>query len=294
MMRTSAILALAALLATPAFAQDHSGHGSHGDPAPADPHAGHRMPAASGVGEAPAPEPPSDHAADALHDPVAMERARRAMRRESGGMGFSMVTLDLAEIQVRDGRDAYRFEGAVWTGGDIDRAKLKAKVEGDLGSAPEHVELQALWSRAIDPWWNLNAGVRYDVSPDPSRAYAVLGVEGVAPWWFHVEGAAFVSTKGDVHLRVEGSYDQRITQRLILQPRIEANAALQQVPELGIGGGLSDIELGLRLRYEVVPEFAPYVGVQYARKLGDTARFARAAGEGVGGPGFVAGVRLWF
>ena len=287
MMRSSGLLALA-LLAAPAFAQDHRA------PATSDPHAGHRMSAPSDTGDAPAPAPPADHAADALHDPAGMERARRAMRREGGGMGFSMVTLDLAELQVREGRDGYRFEGAAWIGGDIDRAKLKAKAEGEFGGAPDHVEVQALWSRAIDPWWNLNAGVRYDVNPEPSRAYAVLGVEGVAPWWFHVEGAAFVSAKGDVHLRAEGSYDQRITQRLILQPRIEANVALQDVPELGIGGGLSDIELGLRLRYEIVPEFAPYVGVEYARKLGGTARFARAAGEGVGRTSFVAGVRLWF
>ena len=94
--------------------------------------------------------------------------------------------------------------------------------------------------------------------------------------------------------RLEGYYDQRITQRLILQPRVEANFALQDVRESGIGSGLSDLELGLRLRYEVVKEFAPYVGVEWARKVGDTARFARAAGEDDNVTNFVAGIRFWF
>jgi copper resistance protein B len=94
--------------------------------------------------------------------------------------------------------------------------------------------------------------------------------------------------------RLEGYYDQRITQKLILQPRAELNFALQDVPETGVGSGLSDVELGLRLRYEIVKEFAPYLGVEWARKLGDTARFARAAGEDPGGVSFVMGVRTWF
>ncbi|MBL8651235.1 MAG: copper resistance protein B [Sphingopyxis sp.] len=133
-----------------------------------------------------------------------------------------------------------------------------------------------------------------DIAPNPSRTYAAIGIEGVAPYWLRLEGSAFVSTKGDVHLRAEGSHDHRIIQRLIVQPRFEASPAAQDVPELGIGAGLSDVELGLRFRHEIVPEFAPYVGVEHARKIGDTARFARTMGEGVGGTSFVAGVRLWF
>ncbi len=307
MMRTLLLLPLLAL-ASPAVAQDHSGHVMPAAPA-ADPHAGHRMPeeapapdphvghpmpAEASVGNAPAPTPPADHAADAVYDRAAMQRARDILIHENGGMSFSKIALDLAEIQVRDGREGYRWEGEAWFGGDVDRLKLKYEGEGDFGGGLDHAEVQARYARAIDPWWDVSAGVRYDITPNPSRTYAAIGIEGVAPYWFHLEGTAFVSNKGDVHLRAEGSYDQRITQRLILQPRFEANVAAQDVPELGIGGGLSDIELGLRLRYEIVPEFAPYVGVEYGRKIGDTARFARAAGEGVGGTSFVAGVRLWF
>jgi copper resistance protein B len=136
--------------------------------------------------------------------------------------------------------------------------------------------------------------VRYDFKPNPSRTYATLGFEGLAPYWFDVEGAVFLSDKGDILGRLEGSYDQRITQRLILQPRVEFNLAAQDIPENGIGSGLSDVELGLRLRYEFKREFAPYVGVSYDRKLGDSARFARSDGEDVGGVSLALGVRTWF
>ena len=148
--------------------------------------------------------------------------------------------------------------------------------------------------RAISPYFNLEVGVRYDVSPDPSRGYAVIGVEGIAPYWFDVGAQLFLSDKGDILARFEGSYDQRITQKLILQPRGELNFAAQDVPANGIGSGLSDLELGLRLRYEIEREFAPYIGVEWAKKVGDSARFARAAGEDDDVVNFVAGIRFWF
>lgn len=136
--------------------------------------------------------------------------------------------------------------------------------------------------------------MRQDLGHGPDRTYATLGFEGLAPYWFEVDGALFLSNKGDVSGRIEGYYDQRITQKLILQPMAELNLAVQDVPENGIGSGLSDMELGLRLRYEIVREFAPYVGVEWTRKFGDTARFARAAGEGASGVSFAMGVRAWF
>ena len=151
-----------------------------------------------------------------------------------------------------------------------------------------------LYGRAIAPYFNLEAGVRYDIKPDPSRGYAVVGIEGIAPYWFDVGAQLFLSDKGDVLARVEGSYDQRITQSIILQPRAELNFAAQDIPANDIGSGLSDVELGLRLRYEISREFAPYIGVEWAKKLGDTARFARVAGEDADMVNFVAGIRFWF
>jgi copper resistance protein B len=268
-------------------------------PAPSDPHAGHdmsAMPEVSGteIGNAPAPAPPEDHAADSLFDPAEMARSRDTLRREHGAFSGSMILFDLAEYQARKGGDGYRWEGEAWFGGDIDKFLVKSEGEGTFGQPLEDAEVQALYSRAIAPYWNAHVGVRHDFRPDPSRTYAVVGIEGVAPYWFHLSGQLFLSDKGDVRARAEGSYDQRLTQNLILSPRVELNLSAQDMPAIGVGSGLTDAELGLRLRYEVKREFAPYIGVEWSRKFGDTARYARAAGEDASVVNFVAGIRFWF
>ncbi len=154
--------------------------------------------------------------------------------------------------------------------------------------------MQALYSRAIGPYTDVQAGIRYDFKPDPSRVYATIGLETLAPGFFDVEGALFLSNKGDLLGRLEGYYDQRITQRLILQPRVEFNLSAQDVPEMRLGSGVTNAELGLRLRYEIKREFAPYIGISYDRRFGDTARFARADGESVKSTSLVLGIRTWF
>ncbi|HEX2763903.1 MAG TPA: copper resistance protein B [Allosphingosinicella sp.] len=223
-----------------------------------------------------------------------MANARRGLRAEHGSIETYKVMIDQLETRVRKGRDGYFVNGEAWYGSDINKIWVKTEIEGDFGHHPEQAEVQALYSRAIDPWWNLQAGVRYDLRPDPERAYFVVGVEGLAPYWFEIDAAAFVSNKGDVSARFEGEYDLRLTQKLILQPRIEFDLALQDVPEIGVGSGLSSGEAGLRLRYEIVPEFAPYVGVAYERAFGNTADFRQAAGEKAGGWNLLIGVRTWF
>jgi len=204
------------------------------------------------------------------------------------------VLIDQFETRIQSGRDGYAWDAQAWYGGAINRLWIKTEGEGTFGGGIEAAEVQALWSRAIDPWFNVQAGVRYDFRPEPERGYLVLGIQGLAPYWFEVDGAFFLSQKGDLSARFEGEYDQRITQQLILQPRVDLDFSLQDVPELRIGSGLSSAEAGLRLRYEFVPEFAPYVGVHYGRAFGDTARLRRAAGEDVGGWSFLVGVRTWF
>ena len=257
-----------------------AGHGSGGTALP--------------PGNAPAPAAPEPTYADRIWGPDAMVGARGALRSEHGGGTFSQIMFNLAELQVREGRDGYRWDGEGWFGGDIDRLVIKSEGSGSFGEGPDDAEVQALYSRAIGPYFNLQAGLRHDITPNPSRTYATVGFEGLAPYWFEVEGALFLSDKGDVLGRLEGYYDQRMTQRLILQPRAELNLAAQDVPENGIGAGLSDIELGLRLRYEIAREFAPYVGVSWDRKLGDTAEFARASGEDPSSTSIVLGIRAWF
>lgn len=275
-----------------AEADAHANHAAPIKPA-ADPHAGHTS-AAKAVTPADAPPPPGDHAADRIFGAEAMAAARAALHHEHGAHVFSRVMIDTLEYVALRGEDGMRWQGEAWFGGDINRAVLKTEGEGEIGGPAHHAEVQALYSRAIGPYFDLQAGLRHDIRPRPSRTYAVLGLEGLAPYWFEVGAAIFVSDKGDLLARAEASYEQLITQRVILEPRAEFNFAAQSMPVQGIGSGLSDLELGLRLRYEIRREFAPYVGITYGRKIGASADLARAAGEDVGETGMVVGIRAWF
>ena len=245
------------------------------------------------AGNQPAPAPPTDHAADRDFSPAAMAAARAELHREHGGEGYALVMANLLEYQARDG-GAYRWDGEASFGGDINRLYLKTEGEGSGRGGVEAAEVQALYSRAISPYFNLQAGVRQDIDPTPTRSYATFGVEGLAPYWFEVSGAVFVSPQGEALARLEGYYDQRLTQRLILQPRVELNFAARNSRETGIGSGVSNAELGLRLRYEITRQFAPYIGVSFDRKLGNTAAYARARGVDPGGTSLVLGTRTWF
>lgn len=278
----------------------HQGHDTGATQPATDPHAGHDM-SATETAPPPVGPPPQEafsgpaHAADTVYDPAAMGAARGSMRAEHGDGTRGRFTIDQLEYVIRNGRDGYAWEDAqFWYGGDLNRLWIKSEGEGTFGEGVESAEVQALWSRAVSPYWDVQAGLRQDLGHGPDRTHLVLGVQGLAPYWFEVDAAAFLSDHGDITARTEVEYDQRITQRLILQPRVEANFSLRDVPELRLGSGITSAEAGIRLRYEFVPEFAPYVGVQYERAFGDTADFRRGAGEDVGGWSFVLGVRAWF
>lgn len=247
-----------------------------------------------GVGNAPPPPAPRVGAADAIFGADAMAAARAQLYAEHGGGSVSKIMLDQAEIRAGGGEETYVWDAEAWFGGDIDKLVVKSEGEGEFGGPFEGGEAQALWGRAIGPYFDFQAGIRQDFGPGASPTHAVIGFEGLAPYWFDIEGAVFVSHKGDATGRFEASYDQRITQSLILQPWAELNFAAQDVVERGVGAGLSSVELGLRLRYEIERELAPYVGFVWERKVGKTARFARADGEDPSRPAFVAGVRFWF
>jgi copper resistance protein B len=252
------------------------------------------------TGEPPITLPPAaalsgpEHAADAIFGTGPMVSARETMRREHGDMPVFKVLFDRIEARLREGSDGYLVDGQAWYGGDIDKFWLKTELEGEFGQGLEEAEVQALWSHAIDPWFDLQAGIRYDARTGSDRAHLVLGVQGLAPYWWEVEAALFVSREGDITARAEAEHDVRITQKLILQPRAEIDFSFQDVPDLALGSGITNAALGARLRYQFNPLFAPYIGLEYDRALGDTARFARAAGESAGGWNFVLGVRTWF
>ena len=235
------------------------------------------------------------HAADAIWGADAMAPSREHLARENGGMRTGMVLIERLEARIptEGGEDGYLWDAQAFYGGDINRLVIKTEGEGAFGGELEDAEIQALYSRAIGPFFDLQAGVRFDPQPD-TRSHLVVGVQGLAPYMFHVDSALFLSDRGDLTARIEGEYDQRITQKLILQPRIEAEFAAQDIPERGIGAGITKIEPGLRLRYEIEREFAPYVGIEYEAKLGETADIARAAGEDAASFKLLIGLRAWF
>lgn len=282
-------------------ADPHAGHDMNQmPPQPADLHAGHDMGSQSEPESQPARPTPERaksgpaHAADAVYGASEMAAAREQLRAESGGMSTYKFLADRLEYRAGDGKDGYIWDVQAWYGGDIDKLWLKSEGEGLFDEKPDGVEAQALWSHAIGPFFDLQAGVRYDFRPDPERAHLVLGVHGLAPYWFEIDAAAFVSDQGHFTARVEAEYDQRITQKLIMQPRIEANLSAQDVPELGIGAGLTTVEAGIRLRYQFAPEFAPYAGIEWERKIGGTADFAKLMEEDVNTSRLVVGFRAWF
>lgn len=279
----------------------------------ADPHAAHGMAATNGMdgmqgmtgasasqAEPPNPAPPAAalagpaHAADLVFGQGDMAEARHELRVENGDLRAYRVLLDRFETQFQKGRDGYRWDVQAWYGGDVDKLWIKTEGNGSYRGQLATGEVQALWSRAVTPWFDLQAGVRQDFGPNPRRTHAVLGVQGLAPYSYNTEAALFLSNKGELTARLNADYDLLLTQRLILQPRAEVDLSAQNIPELGIGSGLSTVEVGLRLRYEFVPEFAPYVGIEYERSVGNTATYARANGESAATFRYLVGLRSWF
>lgn len=237
----------------------------------------------------------AQHPADDHYDPTAMAKARAALKSGHGSQINTLVMVERLEYHSNDGDPLAVWEAQGWVGGDA--RKLWFKTEGEYEADHERfeeAEVQALYSQAITPFWDLQAGARHDIKPEPSRTYAVVGAQGVAPYWFEIDGQLFLSDEGDLSARLEAEYEFRLTQRLMLQPRIELNGAFSDDEELGVGSGLSTFEAGLRLRYEILREFAPYVGVSWNRAFGKTEDFIRAEGEDSDQVSWVAGIRFWF
>ncbi|WP_430387049.1 copper resistance protein B [Blastomonas fulva] len=322
-----ASLALLALT-TPVRAQDHAAHAAEPDP-----HAGHVMPAAEAAPGAPAsmdhgtvdhgtmdhsamdhtsgdeappspgpgmetPPPPQagsgpPRAADAIWGADAMRASRLDLQQTHGDYNLFWFQADRAEMQVRDGADGYLWDLQGFYGGTTHKFWFKSEGEGSFGEAIEDLEIQALYSRAVAPFFDLQAGVRQDLA-GPDTTHAVVGIQGLVPYMFEVDAALFLSHRGDLTARLEAELDQRITQSILIQPRAELNLSAQDVSQLGIGAGIDSFEVGVRLRYEIVREIAPYIGVEQTWRAGRSADFARARGEDPSVTNFVAGIRLWF
>lgn len=206
---------------------------------------------------------------------------------------LSKVLIDQFEVRDADENNPLVLDGQGWIGKDLQKLWFKAELER-VDSETEEAELQALYSQAITPFWDFQVGIRQDFQPTPSRSWAVIGFQGLAPYFFEIDTALFIGESGRTAFRLEAEYEMLFTQRLILTPEIEANFYGQNDADLGIGSGLSDIEAGLRLRYEIRREFAPYIGVNWNKSIGGTADFARSAGEETDDVQWVIGVRAWF
>jgi copper resistance protein B len=202
--------------------------------------------------------------------------------------------VDRSEFQLGQGNDRYLWDTQGWIGTDYNKFWFKAEGEGEFNGGIEGAEVQGLYSHTLTSFFDIQAGIRQDMGPGPSPTYAVLGFQGLAPYVFELDSALYLSDDGDLTARVEAEYDLLFTQRLIGQPRMELNFAAQNVNKLGIGSGLSTIEMGFRLRYEIQREIAPYIGVAWQQALGDTADYRRLAGNSASSTSFVAGIRLWF
>lgn len=247
---------------------------------------GHAMP--------PAPTEP--------HEPIpALTEADRAAAFPPLHGGHTVHDNTIQSFMLLDRFEAWRaapgtgllWEGTGWIGTDLNRLWLRSGGE-QVGGRLEDADVEALYGRAITPWWDLVAGIRHDFKPGASQDFAAVGVQGLAPYQFEAQATGYVGPSGQTAARFELAYDTLLTNRLILQPLIEANLYGQSDARRGLGSGLSTVEAGLRLRYEIRREFAPYLGVVHARAFGDTADFLRAEGQAVDDTRWVLGLRLWF
>ncbi len=291
-----------ALLAAPAMAQ-HEHHQPSPAPAPAPEAQDHSTMDHSAMDHgqhepavAPAPPPEAGSgpptAADSIWGADAMQASREALAREHGATPVFWLQADRLEYRAGKGHDEYLWDVQGYYGGDTDKFWFKSEGEGGLGGRIDDAEVQGLWSHAMTPWFDFQAGLRQDLA-GPSRTHAVVGIQGLAPYFFEVDAAAFLSTKGELTARIEAELDQRVTQRLILQPRAELTLSAQDIPELGVGAGFDRFSLGLRIRYEVTPQFAPYVGIEQQWALGKSGDFAREEGERRSSTRLLVGLRFW-
>jgi len=206
--------------------------------------------------------------------------------------GIQSFTL-FDRLETSGAGNSMAWNGRAWIGGDTNRIWLRSegsRVDGQIESA----DLEVLAGHSVAPWWDVVAGIRHDFHPGPAQDFVAIGMQGVAPYKIAVDATAYVGQGGQTAARLDLEYDSLLTHRLILQPHLEVNVYGQDDPDRGIGAGLSSVDAGLRLRYEITRRFAPYVGITHGRTFGRTARLRLDAGEDSRDTRIVAGVRIWF
>lgn len=278
------LLCILMCFALPAFAQ-HEGHDMS------------QMPQAESTTDKPRPSPTPT----SLPPPTAEERA--AAFPDLHGMDMrdhmdddpliGMLQFDQLEWQNDGDKEGLGWNLRGWLGHVDNRLWLRSEGERRDGHT-EHGDVELLWGHATGPWWDTMLGLRHDFGEGRPRDWAAFGVQGLAPYKFEVAATAYIGESGRLAARAEAEYELLLTNRLILQPKLEANLYSRDDPENGIGQGLSDAAFGLRLRYEFRREFAPYIGYVWSRRFGETADIAEAAGSDRSEGQWVAGLRFWF
>lgn len=212
---------------------------------------------------------------------------------------FALVLFDVFEFRPHEGDGDYVWDIDGWFGGDYNR--LWFKTEGGANAAFKtdyDIDAQLLYGRFVAKYYDFQVGGRVQTKTvdkrNVTRGFAVIGIEGLVPYNYEAESALFISQAGDVSARLTLTKDLLLTQRLILQARFEADAAIQEVERFTVGSGLNSIEAGLRLRYEIWREFAPYIGISYDRSVFGTADLVRRDGGDPSDLRFVVGLRMWF
>ncbi len=206
---------------------------------------------------------------------------------------LTMVNIEKLEVQDADEHDPVVLDAYGWIGKDLNKLWIKTEIERVQGET-EEAELQLLYSRAIYAFWDVQLGWRRDIKPKPERDWLAIGLQGLAPYYFETDLALFIGEDSRWALRLDAEYEYMFTQRLVLSPEIELNAYGKDDIETGTGKGLSDMSAGLRLRYEIRREFAPYIGINWSKQFGDTADYTEAAGEESSDTRLVVGIRAWF
>ncbi len=283
-------------VAATAQAQQGMDHSAHGPPAGAAQHSPMQH---DGMDHGSMTHPPVTAPSPAASVPPLSDADRAAAfpdlpphAMHQGGSNFLFLA-DQLEWQDADDGSALAWDISGWYGGDIDRLAFRSEGERTDGHT-EEAELQLLWSHAIGPWWETVAGVRQDFKPGSPQTWAAFGVQGMPLFGLETEATAFLGEGGQSALRLEAEYDILLSQRWVLQPTAELNLHGRNDEARGVGSGLSDAGFGLRLRYEINRQFAPYIGVTWNRAYGNTADLLRDEDEDVSDTRLVAGIRFWF
>jgi copper resistance protein B len=248
------------------------------------------------------PAPSVDNSSEAAHVPpdppqhpmgdLPYPQMAAMMQMDDRGRTGTLLLDQLEWRNTADGNSAV-WDAEGWYGGDYNKVWVRSEGE-HVGGKTQGARADLLWDHTIARWWSLQAGGRQDFGGGPGRTWAALGVQGLAPYWFNTEATFYVGGQGRTALRLKSEYELLFTQRLILQPEAEANLYGKSDPARQQGSGLSDLEIGLRLRYEIRREFAPYIGVVWERQFGGTADRVRESGGNPSDVQLVAGLRAWF